>query len=79
VLVVGALVVLGQLRSRSMAIVVAAGTGVLAAIINVLTTSIVQRRTEPAFRGRVMSLQSTLTRSLVSVGLVWGCAIADLT
>jgi len=74
-----ALVVLSQLRSRWMAIAVAAGTGVLAAVINVLTTSIVQRRTEPSFRGRVMGLQSTLTRALVPVGMVGGGAIADLT
>jgi len=74
-----ALVVLGQLRSRWLAIAVAAGTGVLAAIINVLTVSIIQRRTEPAFRGRVIGLQATLTRALLPIGMVGGGAIADAT
>jgi predicted MFS family arabinose efflux permease len=74
-----ALVVLGQIRSRWVALAIAFTTGVLAGLINVLVVSIVQRRTSGEFRGRVIALHTMMTRVLVPIGLVGGGAIADLT
>jgi len=74
-----ALVVLGQLQSRWIALAIAAVTGALSGIVNVLVMSILQRRTSGEYRGRVIALHTTLTRALVPVGLVAGGAVADLT
>jgi len=74
-----ALAVLGQIRSRWIALAIAFTTGVLAGIINVLVVSIVQRRASGEFRGRVIGLHTMMTRVLVPIGMVGGGAIADLT
>ena len=74
-----ALAVAGQIRSPWIAIGIMFTTGVLSGIINVLVVSIVQRRTSPEFRGRVLGLHTMMTRALVPIGLVGGGAIADLT
>jgi MFS transporter, DHA3 family, macrolide efflux protein len=74
-----ALAVLGQTRSRWIALAITFLTGVLAGMINVLVMSIIQRRTSGEFRGRVIALQSMMARVLVPIGLVGGGAVADLT
>jgi DHA3 family macrolide efflux protein-like MFS transporter len=74
-----ALIVMGQIRARSIARPIAFATGALTGTINVLTLSILQRRTVSEFRGRVLGLYGTLTRALVPVGMVAGGSIADLT
>jgi ENTS family enterobactin (siderophore) exporter len=74
-----ALIVMGQVRSRSIALSIAFATGALTGTINVLMVSILQRRTPGEFRGRVLGLYSTLTRVLVPIGMVAGGSIADLT
>ena len=74
-----ALALLGQVQSRWTALAIAFTTGVLAGIINVLMVSIVQRRASGEFRGRVIALQTMMTRVLVPIGMVGGGAIADLT
>jgi len=52
---------------------------VLSGVINVLSMSIVQRRTSGEFRGRVIGLQTMMSRVLVPIGLVGGGVVADLT
>ena len=74
-----ALVVLGQVQSRWIALAIACATGALTGMINVFVLSILQRRTPGEFRGRVLGLHSMLSRALVPIGLVGGGAIADLT
>jgi DHA3 family macrolide efflux protein-like MFS transporter len=74
-----ALALLGQIRSRWIALAIAFTTGLLAGIINVLVLSIVQRRASGEYRGRVIALHTMMTRVLVPIGLVGGGAIADLT
>jgi len=74
-----ALAVLGQIRSREIAIAILFVTGALSGMINVLVLSIVQRQTSVEFRGRVLGLHAMMTRILVPIGLVGGGALADLT
>ena len=74
-----ALALLGQVQSRWAALAIAFTTGVLSGIGNVLMVSIVQRRASGEFRGRVIALQTMMTRVLVPIGMVGGGAIADLT
>ena len=74
-----ALMVLGQIRSLWFALAILFATGVFSGTINVLVMSITQRRTSSEFRGRVIGLQTMMTRVLVPIGLVGGGAIADLT
>ena len=74
-----ALIALGQIRSAWLSLAVIGATGVFAGIVNVLVTSILQRRTPPQLRGRVLGLHVTLTRALVPVAAIGGGAIADLT
>ena len=73
------LIVMGQVRMRSIALPLAFATGALTGTINVLTLSILQRRTTGEFLGRVLGLYSTVTRAFVPIGLVAGGSIADLT
>jgi MFS family permease len=72
------LAVLGQVRSRWIALAIAGATGMLAGMINVLVISIIQRRTSGAYSGRVLALQAMMTRALVPIGMVGGGAAADL-
>jgi len=74
-----ALAILGQVRSRELALAIMFVTGALSGLINVLVLSIVQRQTAAEFRGRVLGLHTMMTRVLVPVGLVGGGALADLT
>jgi MFS family permease len=74
-----ALIVMGQIRARSVALPIAFVTGALTGTINVLTLSILQRRTAGEFRGRVLGLYGTLSRALVPVGMIAGGSIADLS
>jgi DHA3 family macrolide efflux protein-like MFS transporter len=74
-----ALVVLGQIGSRWMALAIVFATGVVAGIINVLVVSVVQRGVAAEFRGRVLSLHTMMSRLLVPIGMVGGGAIADLS
>jgi MFS family permease len=74
-----ALALLGQVRSREIALAIMFITGALGGLINVLVVSIVQRVTSVDFRGRVLGLHSMMTRVLVPIGLVGGGALADLT
>jgi predicted MFS family arabinose efflux permease len=74
-----ALVVLGQVRSLWVAFAILFATGVMSGTINVLVMSITQRRTSGEFRGRVIGLQTMMTRVLVPIGLVGGGAVADYT
>ena len=73
------LIVLGQVHSLSLALAILFVTGVLSGVINVLSMSIVQRRTSGEFRGRVIGLQTMMSRVLVPIGLVGGGVVADLT
>jgi hypothetical protein len=73
-----ALAVLGQVRSREIALAILCATGVLAGLINVLVLSIIQRQTSVEFRGRVLGLHAMMIRILLPIGLVGG-ALADLT
>ena len=73
------LIVLGQLRWRWPALAVAALTGIFNAMVSVLFLSLLQRRTAPDVRGRVIGLHVTTTRALVPIALVAGGAIADMT
>jgi MFS family permease len=74
-----ALAVLGQVRSREIALAILCATGVLAGLINVLVLSIIQRQTSAEFRGRVLGLHAMMIRILLPIGLVGGGALADLT
>jgi MFS family permease len=74
-----ALIVLGQVRLRWLALAIVFATGALAGIINVLVVSLIQRRTSAEYRGRVLGLHATMTRVLIPLGLVGGGAVADLT
>jgi MFS family permease len=73
------LALLGQVRSRELALAIMFITGALTGLINVLVVSIVQRTTAAEFRGRVLGLHAMMTRILVPIGLVGGGALADLT
>jgi MFS family permease len=73
------LALLGQVRSREIALAIMFITGALGGLINVLVVSIVQRVTSVEFRGRVLGLHAMMTRVLVPIGLVGGGALADLT
>jgi MFS family permease len=74
-----ALMVLGQVQSLWVAFAILFATGVMSGTVNVLVMSIIQRRTSGEFRGRVIGLQTMMTRVLVPIGLVGGGAVADLT
>jgi MFS family permease len=74
-----ALMVLGQVRSLWAAFAILFATGAMSGTVNVLVMSIIQRRTSGEFRGRVIGLQTMMTRVLVPIGLVGGGAIADYT
>ena len=73
------LAMLGQVRTREIALAIMFITGALGGLINVFVISIVQRQTSAEFRGRVLGLHAMMTRVLVPVGLVGGGALADLT
>ena len=70
---------LGQIRSRWIALALAFATGALTGIVNVLVLSIVQRRTPREFLGRTIGLQMMMNRALVPIGMVGGGVLADLT
>jgi MFS family permease len=73
------LAVLGQTRSRWIALAILFGTGVCSGMVNVFVVSVIQRRTSGEFRGRVLGLHAMVIRLLVPIGLVGGGAVADLT
>jgi MFS family permease len=73
------LALVGQVRSREIALAIMFASGALSGLINVLCVSIVQRVTAAEFRGRVLGLHGMMTRILVPIGLVGGGALADLT
>jgi MFS family permease len=71
--------ILGQVRSLWAAFAILFATGAMSGTVNVLVMSIIQRKTSGEFRGRVIGLQTMMTRVLVPIGLVGGGAIADYT
>lgn len=74
-----ALALLGQTRTHSIALALMVTAGAFAGLVGVTVLTILQRTTPEHLRGRVLGLNTTLTRALAPVGIVVAGIVADCT